>query len=183
MDKIEKGPTLTIAEFEKRTGTSQPTSRMLFDYADALRLVGRRRDSAAVYDSLDLTTVPQKKRWLVPLYRGVLHREAGDYAAAESSFRSSITRNPTSTVPWIHLASSLALQEKFEDAVAVLRGGEDLQGDQDELQLNLALSLRSLGRLSEAESSLRKALSITPDYPEALEELEDIVAALEFLKQ
>ncbi len=181
MPDTEKGPVQTIVEFEMLPPTQQRTSRMLFDYADALRTVGRRRDAEKVYNALDLESVPEKKRWLVHLFRGQLCQDAGRYGEAETLFRTAVSLNPLSTVPWIHLAASLAEQEKFEDAVSVLQGAEDLDGDQDELHLIIGYSLRTLGRLPEAQSHLRKALTITPDYPEALETLNDVTAAIAVL--
>ncbi|MBK7946605.1 MAG: tetratricopeptide repeat protein [Flavobacteriales bacterium] len=50
--------------------------------------------------------------------------------------------------------------------------------NRDEVYLNMAYSLRTLGRLEEAKDCLQRALAITPDYPEAHEELADITVAL-----
>ena len=178
MPQEEKGPATGIAEFERGATGQTRTSRMLFDYADALRRVGRNRDAHRAYDSIDLSTVPEKKRWLVDLYRGQLYHEEGRFALAESLFRSAITQNPHTTVPWVYLGASLVQQEKFEDAVAVLAGALELEGDQDEVYLNMAYGYRALGKLDDAKTCLQKALAITPDYSQAKEALADITAAV-----
>ena len=178
MSPEEKGPTTVIVEFESGAADQTRTSRMLFDYADALRRVGRNRDAHHVHDSIDPSTVPEEKRWLVDLYRGQLYHDEGRYPQAESHFRSAITHHQSTTVPWVYLAASLVRQEKFEDAIAVLAGAVELEGDRDEVYFNMAYAYRALGKLDDARDCLRKALAITPDYPEAKETLADITAAL-----
>jgi tetratricopeptide (TPR) repeat protein len=178
MSQEEKGPATIIAEFERRSVVQEPTFWMLFDYASALRRVGRRVDAHRVYDSIDRSTVPKGKEWLLYLNHARLYSDEGRFSEAEKFFRSAVSKNPGSTVPWIYLAGSLAEQEKFEDAIAVLLSAVELDGDRDEVYLNLAYSLRTLGRLDQARDCLQRALAITPDYPEAHEELADINAAL-----
>jgi tetratricopeptide (TPR) repeat protein len=146
----------------------------LYDYADALRRVGRRSEALSIYELLSNKPVPESKSWLVFLFLGETLSEAGRYAEAEAAFRTAVDLKPGTTVTWVYLAGALANQEKFEDAIQVLHNGLAVPGDHDEVLLNLALNLRTLGRLEDAAERLERALKLNPDYDEAREVLEDV---------
>ncbi len=151
--------------------------RLLFDYADALRRVGRCKEAIAIYQKLEKDGVPEARKWLVFLYKGTTLREMGKFAESEEAFAEAC-RLDDSTVPRVYLAGVLAAQERFQEAIDVLKEGLDREGDRDEVLLNIALNQRTLGRLEEAKESLKSALLLTPSYPEALAILEDVKAAL-----
>ena len=172
----EPGPAETIVRFE-RNSEEVVTSRSLFDYADALRQVGRRQQALRMYQKLYALPVAESKVWLVSLYIGETLYEMGKFSEAEMSFREACDHD-TTTVPRIYLAGSLAAQERFEEALLVLSEALSREGDRDEVWLNIALNQRTLGDLQGAERSLVEALTITPDYPAALVALVDVRNAI-----
>ena len=175
-----QGPCEVIARFERPGHDFPRTSRALFDYADALRMVGRRSEAMAAYEELEILSVPEDKQSLIFLFKGQALYDQGKFRAAELAFVSACALDE-STTPRIFLAGALAAQERFLDAVAVLSEARERPGDPDEVYLNLALNQRALGMLSEAVLSLESALRLTPSYPEAEEQLVDVRAALEFV--
>jgi tetratricopeptide (TPR) repeat protein len=172
----EPGPAETIVRFELGKNAF-PTSRMLFDYADALRQVGRHKEALQKYAELTAETLPEDKVWLVALFKGETFLEMGKFSEAEQAFRDACHLE-LSTVPRVYLAASLAAQERFEEAIIVLSDALHCEGDHDEVLLNLALNQRTLGQLEAAQKNLESALTITPDYTSARVALEDISAAL-----
>jgi tetratricopeptide (TPR) repeat protein len=180
-DRQESGPAETIARFEHDKDTPV-TSRSLFDYADALRQVGRQKEALQKYSELATMPVPESKVWLLALYKGQTLFEMGKFSEAESLFRDACFRD-VSTVPRVYLAASLASQERFGEAIEVLTDALHCEGDHDEVLLNLALNQRTLGQLVAAQKNLENALSITPDYPSARAVLDDINSALSFVSK
>jgi tetratricopeptide (TPR) repeat protein len=172
----DAGPAEIIARSE-RGGIAAMSSRELFDYADALREVGRKKDALKRYEELESLPVPAGKRWLLYLFKGQTLSDMGRFAEAEQLFRSACELD-SSTVPRVYLASSLAAQERFAEAAEVLKMALDCEGDRDEVLLNLALNQRTLGQLEEAKISLERALDLTPEYTDAYDVLKDIRAAL-----
>lgn len=177
MNKPRKMPSVTIAECDKIPRFSW-TSRMLFDYADALREIGRLSEALLAYDELKSYPIPEEKRWLLPLFRGQTLLEAGQHSLAEQSFREALILNPSTTVASVFLASTFTVQEKFDSAIETLRHALYLKGDIDEVLVNLGINLRAKGKLDDALKYVKEALKISPTYPEALELLEDIQSAL-----
>lgn len=172
----EPGPAETIARYETRVERDLLTARDIFDYADALRQVGRKRDALAMYDRLNERSIPPGNRWQVSIFKGVALQDKGLFPDAERCFREACEFN-SGTPPRIYLAGALAAQEKFVDAIDVLQDAVNLPGDRDEVHLNLALNQRTVGLLEEAITSARTALSISPNYDEAKELLDDLIAA------
>jgi len=176
---LAKGPVETIVNFEALCRLDSADSRSLFDYADALRLVGRRKEARQVYKLLEEAKIPVDRRWVVPLFHGQTLFDVGLFVDAEQFFRIAAKLNPDTTVPCVYLAAALASQERFEDAVNVLQEAIHLLGDRDEVLLNLGLNLRALGRLNEAADYLQQSLSLSPQCEEAIEAFDDVKRALE----
>ena len=171
------GPAETIVRIES-AGLDGASARDLFHYADALRMVGRQKESLQAFDLLERLGIPKGKEYLVRLFWGRTYYDMGRFEDAEVAYRMSAGLNPSTTVPWVYLASALSAQERFEEAITVLERAKELPGDPDEVLLNIGLYLRALGRLEAAAGYLRQAIELTPAYPQAVEALQDIEAAL-----
>ena len=171
------GPAQVIAEFELRRQGDTRTSRKLFDYADALREIGRFKDALNIYMTLEAASVPEAHRWKVALFKGQTFQDMGRIGDAELAFRDACKLNGSTVAP-VYLAGSLSAQERFSEALQVLENARICPGDQDEVLLNIALNKRALGMLEEAKESLLNALILTPDYNDAIIILKDIDAAL-----
>lgn len=174
----EKGPATIVAEIELLIEHSHLTAKQMFDYADALRLVGRRVRALEVYASIDKNQVPESKRWLIALYVGQTLHDSGKFGEAVVSFRLAAELNPVSTVPRVYWANSLTYQEQFREALEVLQHATTLEGDIDEVLLNIALNYRALGMLTLAREYSERALAMTPDYDDAQLVLDDVTQAL-----
>jgi len=181
MPDHEPGPTEIISLFETARDKNSPKETSLLRYADALRLVGRFTESLRSYNILESMNIPVSKRALIAMYKGQLFHEMGNFTKAEMSFREAC-ESEDSTASRIFLARTLSMQERFSEALKVLRDGLTCGGDLDEVWLGIALNQRSLGQISEAAQSLKTALELTPDYPEAKEVFEDVAAALAVMK-
>jgi tetratricopeptide (TPR) repeat protein len=175
-ERKERGPAETIATVELMDRDTLGTI-LLFDYADALRRVGRCKEAIDIYLELEKAEVPERRKWLVFLYKGTTLKQMGKFAESEKAYIEACKLDP-STVPRVYLAGVLAAQERFQAAIDVLEDGLDRDGDRDEVLLNMALNQRTLGKLKEAKESLESALKLTPSYPEASAVLEDVNAAL-----
>jgi protein O-GlcNAc transferase len=66
------------------------------------------------------------------------------------------------------------------EAEASYRKALTLEGDRDEILLNLGYVLQARGDLDGAAQCYREALTIDPEYTEAKESLEDVLKAIEF---
>jgi tetratricopeptide (TPR) repeat protein len=166
-----------MVRFDNLTSIGEVSSGVLFDYADALRLVGRMSDSIKVYEALEERDLPVGKRWLVLLYKGQALMDSGKLREAEAIFLKSTEMNQT-TVPRIYLSLCLKRQERFSDAISILREALSMPGDTDEVLLNLALNQRALGDLKSAEQNLKRAIEISPDYEDARSVLAEVTRAL-----
>jgi predicted O-linked N-acetylglucosamine transferase (SPINDLY family) len=83
---------------------------------------------------------------------------AGNYAEAEAQAHLLIEQHPNSGFAWKALGASL--QKQGKNAVSALQKATKLLPDDAEAHYNLGVSLQDIGRLSEAETSYRRALHI-----------------------
>lgn len=94
---------------------------------------------------------------------------------AEQAFRKSIDVSGGQYAhPLIALGAILDDQNKFAEAVKVVRSGLDLEPESWTGHYYLGLALFGLNRLKEAENSAREALLRKPDFPKAHILLADI---------
>jgi len=170
------GPIETIIRFEADREAATP--RQQFDYADALREVGRTRAALRIFLELESAPIPESKRHLVSLFKGATLQQMGRFREAEEAFRQACLLDATTTSR-VHLAGLFAAQERFAEAIDVLRAAVICEGNREEAYLNLALNQRALGQLDEARQSLRLALTLSPGYMAARRMLTDIQAALD----
>jgi tetratricopeptide (TPR) repeat protein len=73
-----------------------PSSRELFDYADALRQVGRFGDAIEIYNPLESIPVPKSKK-CVYLFKGDALKEMGRILEAENAFRAACKLDQTTS--------------------------------------------------------------------------------------
>lgn len=88
-------------------------------------------------------------------------------SAAEKYFRLALGQSEDTTMPFVHLGGILREQGKFEESLQLLSQGLSCAGDVDEVLFNMALSLRSLGRISEAHEMILESLALDPGYAAA----------------
>lgn len=91
-----------------------------------------------------------------------------DFQAARRKASALVQRFPLSAFAWRVLGASTPLAESADRALEALRIACDLDPDNVDVQLNLALALNELGRLDEADALYRSVLSTQPANYRAL---------------
>lgn len=125
---------------------------------------------------------------LEDLHHGYIHlghlcRERGDYDDAEKWYRKALELDSDNAGNHIFLGALLAKRGDFSGAETSHRNGTRCSdGAVDEAYLNLGLLLRAQERYQEALTCLEKALSLTPDYQEAITAKADIEKAITYLQ-
>jgi Flp pilus assembly protein TadD len=96
------------------------------------------------------------------------HWRAGELSIAEELLRTVAAKNPGDSRPLHALGKVLADQERFKEAVVVLRDAHHDEDDAPALLNDLAAVLITTGEFREALRTLRAALRIEPTYALAL---------------
>src|SRR3990170_4565499 len=102
---------------------------------------------------------PDELKQIVSMFR------AGRHAELESRARSMLGQYPESGFAWKLLGASLQAQGK--DALQAFQKTAGLMPNDPEVQLNLGVAQKNIGKLDDAEASYRRALKLDPDYAEA----------------
>jgi tetratricopeptide (TPR) repeat protein len=111
------------------------------------------------------------------LHYGVEQHQAGRLDLAEAAYRQVLTLAPQEPEA-LHLLGLVALQTgRPEPAAGLIGAAIRLEGGRAAYHSNLALALRALGRLDEAEASCRRALTLDPDSVATLSTLGGILRA------
>ncbi len=100
-----------------------------------------------------------------PFEEGVRALKAGKLDEAEKAFRSVLARDPTSA--YVHNNLGIVLQERreHEQAVAEFREAARLDPRYVAPRILLGASLLALGRVSEAQNELERAVKLAPKEP------------------
>ncbi len=150
---------------------------VIFNYAEILYKLTRYEEAIRVY--LDAIERFEDRRWGLYNQMGHLHRYRGDYAVAELWYQKAVDENPDEAGSYIFLGAVQAVQGKLMQAeVTHRRAIQCPEGLIDEAYHNLGLVLRGQGRFAEAADCFRKAIELCPEYPHAIEALQDVEAAL-----
>ncbi len=150
---------------------------VIHDYAEMLYQMTRYDEAIRV--CLDAIERFEDDRWGLYIKMGQLHRYRGDFAVAELWYQKAIDENPDEAGSYIFLGAVQARQGKLMQAeVTHRRAIQCPDGLIDEAYHNLGLVLRGQGRFAEAADCFRKAIELCPEYPHAIEALQDVEAAL-----
>lgn len=177
---LESGPISIVQIHNSSQNKLSLSNRQSYCYADALHQINRfdeaLEECARLKEKL-INKISGVNAHVLVL-EGRIWTSLRQYKLAEDAFRKALILDD-STVSYVYLAGALARQECFAEAIQVLEKALLINGDTDEVLLNIALNRRAMGQLLEAKVSLELALLLTPDYTEAKEVLNDISAALE----
>lgn len=150
---------------------------VIHDYAEMLYQMTHYDEAIRV--CLDAIERFEDDRWGLYIKMGQLHRYRGDFAVAELWYQKAIDENPDEAGSYIFLGAVQAVQGKLMQAeVTHRRAIQCPDGLIDEAYHNLGLVLRGQGRFAEAADCFRKAIELCPEYPHAIEALQDVEAAL-----
>jgi tetratricopeptide (TPR) repeat protein len=116
------------------------------------------------------------------------HHMAGRLAEARAAYAAILIETPNHAET-LHMLGAIALQQGLASrALLLLRGAEGGGLDSPELRTNIAVALRMLGRLDEAEATVRAVLAQTPrgeawlTLGNVLRDLDRLDEALEAMK-
>ena len=143
--------------------------------AGNLRDIGRHDDALMALSGIE--GVPDKQLWRVDMWKGQVYGAMKNYPAAIEHHTRALEMHPARTMNYIFLGAIYSYAQEQEKALEVLLRGLDAEGDRDEVYLNIGLCHRTNGEYGLAEEALKKALDITPAYPEAETVLRDVKAA------
>ncbi|MBI3652730.1 MAG: hypothetical protein HY231_17040 [Acidobacteria bacterium] len=123
------------------------------DYAEKHNLVERL---TAYYEKLTQEAF-KNYRWQLVL--GRMYERFGNVAGASEQYRLAVTNEPQRTDLRFALASTLARQKRFDEAIAVLREGWTLSGRDSSWLIEVARLQLSQGKRNDAVQTLRQALA------------------------
>jgi len=114
---------------------------------------------------------------------GHLYKQKGNLRLAQKWYQKTIEADSRDAAGYIFMGSVFALQGKLNEAIQCHRKATRCKrGCVDEAYLNLGLVLRAKGELQLAQTALRKAIELDPEYTAAREAIEDVNAALQFTR-
>jgi protein O-GlcNAc transferase len=108
---------------------------------------------------------------------GNLCQSFGDYAQAERWYAKAVQHPKAADWGWVWIlrGGNLARTNQLAAAEECHRHALTLSDtDHDEAWLNIGLVLRAAGKYTDAIDAFKKALELTPDYPEAREALDSL---------
>lgn len=167
-------PLLELGEFYLRTPGRNADALKAFRHAVALdgrnkfaqyglgaaaAAIGHRKEALNAFDKA-AELAPQDP---APLRAaGRLHMEAGAFDKALAAFDRGLARQPKYMPLMLDRADALAMQKRWDDAVAQAEAAEKLAPRSSEAQLKLADIYQGAGRSRESEARYLKAIELDP---------------------
>jgi Flp pilus assembly protein TadD len=111
------------------------------------------------------------------------HHRRGQFAQAESLYRTLIAQDPAHTDAVQMLGVLCNQTGRADEAISLLRLAIQLNPNRPDYFNNLGLVLAGQGKLQEAADALRRALSLSPDFPQALNNLGNVFRELGRLEE
>jgi tetratricopeptide (TPR) repeat protein len=152
---------------------------MWFLFGNSLRLIGLN-DEAEIVLQTALEVGPERRACVLNQW-AQLHSAAGRFAEAERCYAEVCNDSEFAHLGfvWILRGANLAAATQLTAAEECHRHALTFHDDhvnRDEAYLNLGYVLRAQGRYHEATQAFQKSLAITPDYAEALEARDSLIA-------
>jgi predicted Zn-dependent protease len=122
-------------------------------YAEKHNLVERL---TTYYEKLTKTAF-KNYRWQLVL--GRMYERFGNIAGASEQYRNAVTNEPQRTDLRFSLASTLARQKRYDEAIAVLREGWTLSGRESSWLIEVARLQIAQGKRNDAVATIRQALA------------------------
>lgn len=145
-------------------------------FGECLHVVGLVHEALSALEN-GLEGAPERHRWRVLAKMASAHEASGNREAAEACYVQALESEEATNTTWLWIlrGGNLARMTQLTPAEACHRKAASLGGyEEDEAYLNLGLVLRAQGRYAEAADAFRRALDLSPDYPEASEALRSL---------
>ncbi|MEW6126577.1 MAG: hypothetical protein AB1757_06015 [Acidobacteriota bacterium] len=135
-----------------------------FDYAEKRQQVDRL---IGYYQKLSKDAF-KNYRWQLVLAR--MYERTGNVAGASEQYKNAVANEPSRAEFRFSLASTLARQRRFDEAIAVLRDGWTISGRDPQWLVEVARLQVSQGKRTDAVATIRQALAAKKN-PKAEDEL------------
>ncbi|EAY29665.1 tetratricopeptide repeat protein [Microscilla marina] len=176
---------LCIEYYEELDADSEPAKLLK---ANILIGLHRFEDAERILDEFPMDVPrPERLNHVIKKHyyqvKGDLKDLQGKFNEAADFYQKLIDLEPDETLGYILKGACLAKAGEFEEAKELHNHATQLEGDPDEAYLNLGLIYRAEGKLYAAKKAFMEALTITPEYTEAQEGLQDVNEAMALEKQ
>ncbi|MBN1825481.1 MAG: tetratricopeptide repeat protein [Candidatus Eisenbacteria bacterium] len=161
---------LTLYADALRAGPVSP--RVLYNYGCALMRSGRGGEAIGVFKET-IRLDPSYGKAYNNL--GLAYREKGLKDEAARCFRDALRLDPGHVSAAVNLSALLAESGDIEGAIECRRRVAVLNGSDSKNRNDLGVLLAMSGRYTEAEAEFRRALELSPGFPEARENLEQLL--------
>jgi Flp pilus assembly protein TadD len=133
-------------------------------YRQGMRLLAERKPDEALAAFRRVTELSPKyaAAWAAI---GVVHASRGDYPDAEEPFHRACLLNPSLPDACLYFGRTLYLEDRFEEALDVLRAASTRDPANGQIHRIEALCLEALDRGAEAEQSFQQALKLERGSP------------------
>ena len=147
---------------------------------DALRKEERWVEAATAYDrAIDLYGPPVEERWAVYFSRGITHERQGDWAVAESDFRTALKLRPDQPQVLNYLGYSFVeMGQNLDEALAMIETAVAARPRDGYITDSLGWVLYRLDRYPEAVVQMERAVELVPVDPVISDHLGDVYWAV-----
>lgn len=147
---------------------------------DALRKEERWAEAATAYDrAIDLYGPPVEERWAVYFSRGITHERQGDWAVAESDFRTALKLRPDQPQVLNYLGYSFVeMGQNLDEALAMIETAVAARPRDGYITDSLGWVLYRLDRYPEAVVQMERAVELVPVDPVISDHLGDVYWAV-----
>ena len=147
---------------------------------DALRKEERWAKAAAAYDrAIDLYGPPVEERWALYFSRGITHERQGDWAVAESDFRTALKLRPDQPQVLNYLGYSFVeMGRNLDEALAMIETAVAARPRDGYITDSLGWVLYRLDRYPEAVVQMERAVELVPLDPVISDHLGDVYWAV-----
>lgn len=180
--------------FLKTLKTSPASMKMMVNAGQSLLNLKRYEESR----DLNLKAIKLSDKFPLPFSNlGVAYLKLGDMTSAEAAFQSALQRDPDYIDAWVNIGIIFAKQRRFDGAITAFEKALEYEPESPKLHNNLALAykqkgvaLHSMGDKKEAlelfmksKTHYERALSLSPEYEEAMRNFSGLTPWLENREQ
>ena len=144
-------------------------------FGDALRVLGRNAESLPALTLAFEMAPPEYKAYVAVQIAMLLEKHVSPKDAKHWYMLATEIENASAGWLWILRGANFSALGEYADAIACFETVVTRQAEEtDEALLNLGLVYRAMGDYEKAMDFFNKALSLNPNYPEALEAAEGL---------
>jgi tetratricopeptide (TPR) repeat protein len=152
------------AIFWQKAVEQKTSAYNMTQYANQLRLCGKFTQAEALFNEVDVTTIPDHYKCIFYDNKGANYSDQRKTDQAIEAYKQSIASGQDQTHTYIFLGTLLFRQEKLDEAEQVLLEALTKEGDVDEAYYNLSLVYARKGNFQEAIRTVKECLKLDPHF-------------------